>query len=42
MMLLGVNIGFGNADCGTLSLSALDLEGGWIDYPHCDCVLVRL
>jgi hypothetical protein len=29
MILLGVNAGFGNADCGTLPLSALDLEGGW-------------
>ena len=34
MILLGVNSGFGNADCGTLPLSALDLEGGWIDYPR--------
>jgi len=26
MTLLGVNCGFGNADCGTLSLAALDLD----------------
>jgi|SRR5579883_918435 len=32
MILLGVNCGFGNADCGTLPLSALDLAGGWVDY----------
>lgn len=32
MVLLGVNAGFGNADCGTLPLSALDLDGGWISY----------
>jgi integrase len=32
MVLLGVNCGFGNADCGTLPLSALDLDGGWISY----------
>jgi integrase len=32
MILLGVNCGFGNADCGTLPLSAVDLETGWIDY----------
>ncbi|WP_162668271.1 tyrosine-type recombinase/integrase [Gemmata massiliana] len=32
MILLGVNCGFGNADCGTLPRSALDLEGGWVNY----------
>jgi integrase len=32
MILLGVNSGFGNADCGTLPLSALDLDRGWISY----------
>src|SRR5262245_12068530 len=34
MLLLGINAGFGNADCGTLPLSAVDLEGGVIDYPR--------
>lgn len=34
MLLLGLNCGFGNHDCGTLPLSALDLDGGWIDYPR--------
>ncbi len=34
MILLGVNCGFGNADCGTLPQSALDLDGGWINYPR--------
>jgi integrase len=34
MILLGINAGFGNADCGNLPLSALDLERGWIDYPR--------
>jgi hypothetical protein len=28
MILLGVNCGFGNADCGTLPISTLDLAGG--------------
>jgi hypothetical protein len=28
MTLLGVNCGFGNADCGTLPLAALDLDAG--------------
>jgi integrase len=34
MILLGINCGFGNADCGRLTVSAVDLEGGWIDYPR--------
>jgi integrase len=34
MILLGVNCGFGNDDCGTLPLSALDLERGWLNYPR--------
>ena len=32
MILLGVNCGFGNADCGTLPQAALDLVGGWVNY----------
>jgi integrase len=34
MLLLGINAGFGNADCGRLPLSALDLDRGWVDYPR--------
>jgi integrase len=34
MILLGINAGFGNGDCATLPLSALDLERGWVDYPR--------
>jgi integrase len=34
MILLGVNCGFGNADCGTLPQSALDLKAGWVDFPR--------
>jgi integrase len=34
MILLGINCGFGNSDCGNLPLSAVDLEAGWIDYPR--------
>jgi integrase len=34
MILLGINCGFGNSDCGNLPLSALDLAGGWIDFPR--------
>jgi integrase len=34
MILLGINAGFGNADCGRLTLEALDLEKGWITFPR--------
>jgi integrase len=34
MILLGINCGFGNADCGKLPLSALDLDGGWVNFPR--------
>jgi integrase len=34
MVLLGINAGFGNADVGSLPLSALDMETGWVDYPR--------
>lgn len=34
MVLLGVNCGFGNADVGTLPLTALGLEKGWVSYPQ--------
>jgi integrase len=34
MILLGINCGFGNTDCGTLPLRGLDLERGFIDFPR--------
>jgi integrase len=34
MILLGINCGFGNADCGTLPKSALDLDAGWVNFPR--------
>jgi integrase len=34
MILLGINGGFGNADCGHLPLSAVDLEAGMINFPR--------
>jgi integrase len=34
MILLGINCGFGNADCGELPLSAVDLEAAMIDFPR--------
>ena len=32
MVLLGLNAGFGNGDCGRLPLSAIDLGGGWVAF----------
>ena len=34
MILLEMNCGFGNGDVGNLPMHALDLDGGWIDYPR--------
>jgi integrase len=34
MILLGINCGMGNADCGVLPMSAVDLESGIIDFPR--------
>ncbi|MFZ1934650.1 MAG: tyrosine-type recombinase/integrase [Thermoguttaceae bacterium] len=34
MILLGINCGFGNADCANLPAKALDLEGGWVRFPR--------
>jgi integrase len=34
MILLGLNCGFGNHDCATVPLTALDLEKGWVDFPR--------
>ncbi len=32
MLLLGLNAGFGNHDIATLPLSALDIDGGWVNF----------
>jgi integrase len=34
MILLGINAGFGNSDCGELPRRALDLDGGWVTFPR--------
>ena len=34
MILLGINCGFGNNDCATLTFDALDLERGWHNHPR--------
>ncbi len=41
MVFLGINCGFGNQDCGTLPMSALDLEKGWEDYPRPKTAILR-
>jgi integrase len=34
MLLLGMNCGFGPSDVGHLPAAALDLDGGWVNYPR--------
>jgi integrase len=34
MIMLGINCGFGNSDCGNLPLSAINLDAGMIDCPR--------
>jgi integrase len=34
MLYLGINCGFGMADCGRLPLAAIDLDAGWVDFPR--------
>jgi integrase len=34
MILLGINCGFGNADCGTLPLPAVNLDDGIVAFPR--------
>ena len=41
MVLLGINCGFGNSDCATLSAKALYLKAGWIHYPRPKTVVDR-
>ena len=34
MVLLGLNAGLGNTDIGLLPIKAVDLDGGWLNYPR--------
>ena len=34
MILLALNCGFGNSDCGRLPIEAVDLDRGWISFPR--------
>lgn len=40
-ILLGVNCGFGNTDCSSLPLTALDLDGGWLTFPRPKTAVTR-
>ncbi len=41
MILLGINGGLGNTDLALLPLAALDLEGGWLNYPRAKTAIDR-
>jgi integrase len=41
MALLGINCGFGNNDCAMLPIDALDLQGGWLDFPRPKTAVAR-
>lgn len=41
MILLGINCGFGNTDCGTLPQSAVNFKTGWIDFPRTKTAIER-
>ena len=34
MILLALNCGMGNSDCGQLKFHNVDLKGGWLNYPR--------
>ena len=34
MILLGINCGMGNSDCGSVTRKSLCLESGWVDFPR--------
>jgi integrase len=34
MILLGINAGLGNSDCGNLQFRHLNLDSGWLNYPR--------
>jgi integrase len=34
MVLLAANCGFGQTDCSSLPVRAVDVEAGWVDYPR--------
>jgi integrase len=41
MILLGVNLGFGNTDCAELTYTGLNLDTGWLDFPRVKTGIAR-
>jgi integrase len=41
MVYLGINCGYGNTDCASLTLDALDLEKGWVTFPRPKTGIIR-
>jgi len=41
MILLGLNAGFGQTDIASLTLKALDLKGGWVNFPRPKTAIAR-
>jgi hypothetical protein len=41
MVFLGINCGFGNADCGHLAKANVNLDAGVIDFPRPKTGVVR-
>jgi integrase len=41
MVLLAINTGFGNSDIANLPIKALNLKGGWVDFPRPKTAIAR-
>ncbi len=41
MLLLGVNAALGNTDLALMPIKAVDLDGGWLDYPRAKTAIPR-
>jgi len=41
MILLAINTGFGNSDIANLPIKALNLKGGWVDFPRPKTAIAR-
>ena len=41
MILLGINCGFGQSDVAVLPINAVDLDGGWVNFPRVKTAMPR-
>jgi integrase len=41
LILLGINAGFGQADCSNVTMAAFDLDGGWVDFARSKTAVER-